>query len=372
MAVVLNREAPVGELAAWIDLSLSLVEALRDKVFHWDRQAYEDFKAELDRILEALKNGPPPSSILVYAGTLAEKIENHCRSAQRTADASIAELQAIIRVLIAAMDQVRADSAKAAGDLQEVEEMIAKTSTAEDLRLAKVHLTQALGKLRRQEEDRRQKAAELVVTHSATSGDPGPAGGSRALSEEPRAQSSPGAPPRDSAAVRPIAGQLTHSTQPGDKDQPQLDPSTGLPNKAAARDCFALLGANPSHLYLAAFFVRQMEQINARYGSKTGNEVLSMCAKHIGNLLLRPADQLFRWDGPRFVALLEREDSLMDVRRELRRVIPGRFRCELRNGSMLLSVAVAADAIAVPQGDVEQVMDELEKEFAEALLRRTS
>jgi GGDEF domain-containing protein len=355
-----------------MDLSLSLVESLRDHLFYWDQPHYESVRAELDRILDALKNQPPPSTVLVYAGTLAEKVEYHCHNVQRMVDGSVSELQDIIRVLISAMDEVRTDSEKAASELRNIEEMIARTSTADQLRLAKVYLAHALQRLREKEEDRRQKAAKLVITHDVNSRDSYDAGAPLEISEASPPTEAPSPPPLEGGQFGNLAAHLNRGSRQVNADEPQLDPFTGLPNKAAAKDCFALLGPNPAHVYAAAFFVRQMEQINARYGSKTGNEVLSLCAQHIGRVLLRPADQLFRWDGPRFVALLEREDSLMDVRRELRRVIPGRFRCELRAGSMLLSVAVAADAISITSAGAGEIMEELEKIFAQSLLHRTS
>lgn len=106
--------------------------------------------------------------------------------------------------------------------------------------------------------------------------------------------------------------------------EPQQDPLTGLPNREAAEDAIAGLKGNSSGVFVAAIYVQRLEQINARLGDRTGNELLFLSAQRIVNGL-RPGDQIFRWRGPAFVAVLARKEALLEVRREMQRLVSSRF-----------------------------------------------
>lgn len=118
-------------------------------------------------------------------------------------------------------------------------------------------------------------------------------------------------------------------------------------------------------VYAAAFYVQRLEQFNARLGDKIGNELLCLAAQRIVNALLRPGDQLFRWRGPAFVALLNRGDGLVDVRREVQRVVASRFHFELRGGAMLASIGVDAKVVSVATAcSSAEIIQEMEQFFA--------
>src|SRR5262249_41588697 len=103
--------------------------------------------------------------------------------------------------------------------------------------------------------------------------------------------------------------------------------------------------------HIAAFYLKRMEQINARFGIRTGNEVLLRYGQHLRTTLLRPCDELFRWGGPAFVAVLEREEPLPEVRREVGRAVSNRFDCEIRNGTAVVSVSVTNNTFTTESQD---------------------
>jgi len=72
---------------------------------------------------------------------------------------------------------------------------------------------------------------------------------------------------------------------------------------------------------IAVFYVHRMNYFNARFGSTIGDKVLVMCSQHLATTLIQPADYLFRWKGPAFIALLEREDAVAQVEHDLQRLL---------------------------------------------------
>jgi GGDEF domain-containing protein len=98
------------------------------------------------------------------------------------------------------------------------------------------------------------------------------------------------------------------------------DPCTGLPAKSEAEAALQRV-AGSSQSYIAVFYAHRMNLINARFGEEIGNEIILFCSQHIATTLIRPADLLFRWSGPAFVAILEREESPPAVAGEVRRVV---------------------------------------------------
>jgi GGDEF domain-containing protein len=58
---------------------------------------------------------------------------------------------------------------------------------------------------------------------------------------------------------------------------------------------------------VAVFYVHRMNYVNARFGSVIGDKILFVCSQHLATALVRPTDALYRWKGPAFVAILERE-----------------------------------------------------------------
>jgi hypothetical protein len=151
------------QVAAWRDLACSVIESLATHAFRWNEPDYERFRQGLAESLELLRSQPSPSSVLISAGTLSQRIEDYHQSARQMVDNSISELHSIIRVLMSSMDQVQDNCEDSACALHQIEETIEKTTTAEELRIAKVRLRQALGELVRKTHERKQMASQLMI-----------------------------------------------------------------------------------------------------------------------------------------------------------------------------------------------------------------
>jgi GGDEF domain-containing protein len=67
--------------------------------------------------------------------------------------------------------------------------------------------------------------------------------------------------------------------------------------------------------YVVAVAVRNLDVVNRRMGFVAGNKLLLAFSQEIAQRL-SGKDQLFRWRGPSFVAILARSNSLEAVKRE--------------------------------------------------------
>jgi GGDEF domain-containing protein len=115
--------------------------------------------------------------------------------------------------------------------------------------------------------------------------------------------------------------------------------------------------------YAAVFYLHRMALINARFGEAIGNQVLLFCSQHLATTVTRANDSLFRWSGPAFVAILERQESEMAVSVEVQRLISApisRF-FETSTRSVYLPVKVTAEVIPLFHSNFAEVTDRLER-----------
>jgi GGDEF domain-containing protein len=80
--------------------------------------------------------------------------------------------------------------------------------------------------------------------------------------------------------------------------------------------------------------------VNVRFGRQAGDDLLAFYAVHLGRSMTR-RDRLFRWTGPAFVALVEREENATQVREEISRYA---------NRRLSRTVTVGARSVLLPVG----------------------
>jgi GGDEF domain-containing protein len=140
-----------------------------------------------------------------------------------------------------------------------------------------------------------------------------------------------------------------------------IDPCTGLPAKAEAEAALQRAIGGPAQTYVAVFYVQRLSRINARFGEDIGNEILLFCSQHIATSLSRSNDLLFRWSGPAFVAILEREESPVAVLGEVRRVAAAplnRF-FETSSRTVYLPIRLSAEVIPAANQTYSSVADQI-------------
>jgi GGDEF domain-containing protein len=104
----------------------------------------------------------------------------------------------------------------------------------------------------------------------------------------------------------------------GNRENQDVDRISGLPSfERAEREITSRVGAESGY-YAAVFLVNRVESVNLRYGCATGDRLLQAFGQYLVSKL-SPKDEVFRWRGPAFVALLNRTCPLDGVRAEVTR-----------------------------------------------------
>jgi diguanylate cyclase (GGDEF)-like protein len=339
----------------------SLIQAVAASAVKSREQDHENLLQALAQASESLGSGRDPSELLQYAGTVLPKLECYQRKAQQYIDGLTSQLRGIIRTLISAIALMRtgADSS----DLEVIEEQIMQLQTVEELAVARENLEIMLGELTKSERARKQETSGLLTRlHD------------RVLILEQYASTPPLAPAQPSnetAPPRQTSPETPSTSPPADtaslaasRPAAMMDRLTGIPNREAAEESILALEAKPHNRYLAALYVQNMQQLNLRFGDRICDELLLLVTQRIATNLLRPTDSMFRWRGPAFVAILEREESFSYVSHDLKRFVEHPFQFEFRSGSLLVFISIAAELVGSTSCGAAERIQELEKFFS--------
>jgi len=361
-----NESAPnaAASQSSTADLVASLIENFTARSVCSREQDYQRFSAELTQVLSDLRNNPAPCSLTQYTNTALSNFEAYQKNTQRHIDGWISQLRGIIRTLFSTIGSMRSDGD--GPDLDAIEQQIMELQTIEDLAVARENLELALGKLTKAERARKQEAATqlkrlhdrvlILEDYANTAASP-----AQSLHDE-SGVSSP-EPPKQDAAFAPGQTLPAKTNNPNPVD-PSIDRLTGLPTRDAAEASIVALEANPRNRYVAAFYIQNMQQLNVRFGERIGDELLFLITQRLVSTVLRPSDQIFRWRGPAFVAILDREESFLYVNQDLKRSVEHPFQFEFRSGSLLVFISIAAELLSMANGTAAEHILQLEQYFS--------
>jgi len=102
-----------------------------------------------------------------------------------------------------------------------------------------------------------------------------------------------------------------------------------------------------SHIYAGLFILDRIQSINSRFGQSLGDQTLVFFQQHLSQAL-RPADRLYRWNDTSFLALLDRPEPAVDVRRELARALSHRTEHTFKIGSRSVTLPLSSTWIVSP------------------------
>lgn len=142
-----------------------------------------------------------------------------------------------------------------------------------------------------------------------------------------------------------------------------VDPATGLPIRSEAEAALKRAMEGARQCYVAVFYLHRMPLTNARFGQAIGDQVILFCSQHLASIVTRGNDALFRWGGPVFVAVLEREDSETAVAADVQRLLSAplsRF-FETSSRSVYLPVRVTGTVMPLFDTHYEEVQANIEQ-----------
>jgi GGDEF domain-containing protein len=343
---------PAGEPAsAWPDLALGLLRDFREHAICLKEEERDDLQRELDEVVRALQTKPATSVIQACAATLADKIPEYLAKTQKEVNNSLSELRQLANVLMTSLTQVEQADQSTSASLAEIGQIVQDARSPGELAVAKIHLMQALARLRTQTEARREANHQLLT----------------ALEEKARALEL--APDLEATLHAAVSESGVSSEQNLVAAIGPADPITGLLGRQAAE---AFLMSMPEKAkaksYVVAFYVQRMELINSRFGDRIGTDVLCYCAQHFAKVV-EISDHLFRWRGPGFVAVLSRGRSLSEVKQEINAAHRTRMAFEGVDNSVIIPLSIVSQIWPTRKMHSAEIVHHIETFFSQPSTR---
>lgn len=264
------------------------------------------------------------ADLLISTGTALKALQDYNRRTGAFIRAQGVELQKITGMLTQAIVNLSIEGSTNVSKLQALEKQLESAVGVDTVRVLKEKLSDCLEGIR--EEKFRQKVASETVVANLSDG---------LQSARP-------------CVALPSAG--------------ALDPTTGLPTRPSAEHSLALASDGVTQTFAALYVIDHLHGLNSRFGRAIGDQTIQMFARHLAKHLT-PGDVTFRWSGPAFLILLQREGSLEIVRRELASIASTRLEMtvEARGRAVMLPVNFSWTLVQIHQnGKVSGVVDKLD------------
>ena len=289
---------------AALQVAALLVEKLGDCAVEADKQELEIFRREMKAVHDAMTPDVPPENLLILAGSATQSLEAYNRRITSTISSRGHEFQTIIRMLQDSLLIIAGENIQSVQSLGELGEELDRGAGFTDLHSLKLHLGTCLSGLR-DEIERGKTASKATV---------------------------------EGLQIQIEAFRKLAETIPGRK----VDTAAGVLHQ---EDCLAAIRnaiEKGTRHYAVVMAVNRIQPINARFGRAAGDRILARFKEYI-EAQLGASDQLFRWTGPAVVVIMERPQSVDQVRLLVKRMFdtPIQESLELGARSVLIPISAA-------------------------------
>jgi GGDEF domain-containing protein len=269
-----DRQAE-GQLLQLVQLLIEGVER------HAVEGAPEDsarLRESTQAVLAAIESGAAPDELLSLGTAAMQALARNNAQALEYMRRPVAELQAKVKVLTAAVTAISSTSGENIRHLQQIKAKVLSSMDVRDIRTLRTQVSECL---------------DGVLT----------------------------AAERQRSEIESAAQQLKRVASPptvaaGEGAVPALDPATGLPARAQAEEVIAQLCQEEGSAFVVVMAINRLEALTRSFGDQVGDAVLHRFAAFVQRQL-QEEDRLFRWSGPTLVALLNRKGTLDTVRRSV-------------------------------------------------------
>jgi GGDEF domain-containing protein len=294
-----------------------------------DRTDYDKFRRDFERIQVGTTQRASARELLVAAGAANQALADYGYRTARFIRQQGAILHNIISMLMQTMISIGAGTEASAEYLQKLERELARAVVVEDVQQLKLRLGACLEDLR--EESARQKG---------------------------RTQT-------DASQIQEQVDRARNCIRETLALTDQIDSVTGLRTPPDAKAALEEALQRPEQKYVATIVVNRLQSINSRFGYATGNRVLKMVLELL-SLNLSNADQIFRWSGPAFVALLERDQTLDAVRAEIGNISSRNLESIFDVGGRPVLLPITASSLVIPLTPPVMAISESVERFIES------
>jgi len=332
---ILAQGADGGEVTDALRMAVeTLLNAMEAHCIVTDASDYGKFCADIGKLRETFAE-PSSASLLAAAGTAKKVILEYNQQASRSVRARILELHKVLKSFAKAVAGMATGSDRTLTHLRDLERQIVKAGTCEQVRSLGTRLAECLETLRLETELQHEHHQETL--------------------SQLRREVESAWRPSVTAADAPANG----------------DALSGLRLRAKAESALKELTQSGRHGFVVAFVVDRVQLTNARFGYAVGDQILVLLREHLATQL-QARDQLFRWTGPVFLALLDRPNRPDEVRAEITRITSAKLETTAQIGTrpVLLPVAFTSAIFSLFEIDAVPLLIEQIDAFVAGHLRR--
>ncbi len=281
-----------------------LLEAYALHSVEFDTEEQVVFRASIRGLADRFGKVEDHRDLLILAGETNKTIQAYNLLVEKFIRELFTEKHLAVQMLAQSLIRVCHSSEKSSQNLRQIERDLAKASQLEDMRQLRAKLSECLATLCLEAESQETQFRELKEQISAS-------------------------------------GRLLE----------QRDQVTGLNTLKAAESRIKEIGASGRQGYVLAFFLKNIDLVNRRFGFSSGDGVLKRFGEFLGKHL-QGSDELFRWRGPCFVVITDRFASLDECKSEAYRIgaIGPQVEVESDGKSMLIRLIAATATFPVPKG----------------------
>jgi GGDEF domain-containing protein len=269
-----------------------------------DPADHERFRVDINKCLTSVAPETPLSDLLVLVGSALRAMEDYNKLTSRFVRRQSTELHHMVSMLTKTIISIGDSSEHSVTRLQDIEKSMESTKAVEDIQLLKMRLGECLEAVR--DEAKRQKTEGQIALAS--------------LKQEL---------------------ENSHETVGSVRIQRELDASTGLLAKAEADRAIREAMQSPRGKFLLIAVCSRVQAVNARFGYAVGDRVLGTFAEHFKKGLAA-SDQIFRWQGPSLIAVLERQERIERVRSEIQRFADTKLEKTTEVGQRTVLIPISA------------------------------
>jgi len=286
------------------------LEAIATHSVEGELADHERFREEIGKIEKSLTPDTSMSDLLLLSGGVVQAMQDHNERTSKFIRRQSSELQHMVSMLTKTVISIGDSSKQSVGRLQDIEKAIDRTRAVEDIQVLKARLGECLEAVRDETLRQKHEGQERL----------------EALQRE-----------LDSSQEQKESFHLL----------PETDRATGLPGKGEAERAIQLALTSPGGKYLLVAVCSRVQAVNARFGYAVGDRVLAAFAEHFKKGL-SPQDQVFRWQGPAIVAVLERPLRIDRVRYEVRQFADQKLERTMELGQRSVLIPIAASWSVFP------------------------
>ncbi len=306
MAKTFNDSSNTDNHKAMASLSQTLLGAIGREAICADAGSHVRFQDSILELDKRLRTATESSEIYAISGAADKALEDYKNETTKYLRNQAAELQSMASAAIRTVADIHSNGSDSVENLRELEQQVLRASSAQSLMECRSQLNECLASLREESKRQQQKSTQMVSQ---------------------------------------LHSELNHKSRTSSPtNQTAKDPVSGLSSRP---DGQAMLAAQydgvHTNTFAVLFFVHRIGIINTKYGYAAGDQIMRAFLSHLRSYLTI-VDDLFRWSGPAFLAIVHRPAGIDPFRSEIATILGRRLEQELAlpNRTALLSVSASA------------------------------